>query len=72
MKRGHYNFSKTLKEIVFPEKEGVFYSQKSRMWVVRIRSKSVGNFRFSSIGQFKKEDEAVKFYNNLKKNNKDG
>lgn len=53
----------------FPEKEGVFLSEVSKKWVVRIENKgSDKRFKpFVSVAQFETEEDANQKYKEIKK-----
>lgn len=50
----------------FPKKEGVFYSELSKKWIVRINKGGI--IGMSSVGSAKTEEEANKLYLKLKQN----
>lgn len=53
----------------FPNEEGVFYSEVSKKWVVRMENKSINKIKypFVSAVQFETEIEANQKYQDIKK-----
>lgn len=67
------NYGKTFRRFTaekFPENEGVYFSEVSKKWVVRVKNESndKGLKPFISVAQFENEEDANQKYQEIKNN----